>query len=183
MSYDQCDSPSVAAEAFCSAVASAIAERAHARSPRAFVDCQVMLAHRAVVVAGELGFWPPLGAFEGVCDAVAPIVQAQLLAVQNAGWTLDASPASYAVINRLQRLPTHRARALAQGGDGHWRDDGSSRRLGRAHGRVLVEPALEVTALQARAPEPREARRVFEARLARPASARSAICKLPSKAV
>lgn len=183
MSYDQCNSPSVAAEAFCTAVASAIAQCARARSPRAYVDCHVMLAHRAVVVAGELGFWPPLGAFEGVCAAVAPIVQAQLDAVQSAGWLLDAAPRNYAIINRLQRLPAQRARALAPGADAGWRDDGRSRRLGVAHGHARVEPTRGVTALHARAPQPWELRRGSDGRLGSAAPARSAICKLPSKAV
>ncbi|MEM9388162.1 MAG: hypothetical protein AAGA68_24120 [Pseudomonadota bacterium] len=142
MSYDKCDSASAASKAFCAAVAGAIAARAHERSERVYVACQVLLAHRTVVVAGELGFWPPMGAFEGVCDGLESIVREELRAVQAAGWSLDASTSSYSVINRLQRLPAAQARELAAHGAGRWRAADDSRRLVAAHGQRVLEPPL-----------------------------------------
>ncbi len=138
------------ADALCAAIAGAVRDRALARSRHAYVACHVVLAHRTVIVAGELGFWPPLGAFEGVCEELDGIVARTLEAAQAAGWPLAAPPGRYTVINRLQRLPTEQARHLAASLPGH--DCAATRGTSMALGHAVIRADPRIPSVAAVSP-------------------------------
>ncbi|MEO0971708.1 MAG: hypothetical protein AAFX85_01340 [Pseudomonadota bacterium] len=105
----------VGLDALCESIANAVVASAKRRNPDAFVQVHVLIARQRVVVAGALGFWPPLGAYEGVCGELEAIVQDVLASAPKIGVRLVSPPARYTVINLLERLPGEQARQAVSG--------------------------------------------------------------------
>lgn len=110
--------PELDADSLCARIADAVVAHARGRDLRVRVSCRVLLAHRTVVVAGELGYWPPMGHYEGVLAAVPALVRAELERAPRP--LLAVAPQRFEVLLRLQRLSATQARTAIAVAQAEW---------------------------------------------------------------